>query len=236
MSEQLTSHGAQPDFAWIPERKRLAKLFTGVKQREAVAQGRSPRYFVFPWGVSWINGDEEVSARWGEVGEVWRAVTRHSTNGVHTHTEYVYTLKLADGRSGGFRGRLRRRQARASQAVRLEPVSGVTTPVTIEQLGRLLDEGVTRAKLPQAIDRFNAGQAVSFGPLTVSPSGISADDRALPWSEIQQVRTWQGYVSVRKSGKWLAWKTARVAQIPNYFVFDALVRAILAQRPPSGAH
>ena len=45
-------------------------------------------------------------------------------------------------------------------------------------------------------------------------------------------------VSVKKSGKWLAWKTAQVSQIPNYFVFDALVRAILAQRAQAahGAH
>jgi hypothetical protein len=28
-------------------------------------------------------------------------------------------------------------------------------------------------------------------------------------------------------------ETAQVSQIPNYFIFDALVGAILAQRPPA---
>jgi hypothetical protein len=46
------------------------------------------------------------------------------------------------------------------------------------------------------------------------------------------VRTRREIISVKKSGKWLAWNTAQVSPIPNYFVFDALVRAILAQRPP----
>ena len=47
------------------------------------------------------------------------------------------------------------------------------------------------------------------------------------------MQTRKGMVSVKKSGKWLAWKRAQVSQIPNYFIFDALVRAILAKRPPA---
>jgi hypothetical protein len=29
-------------------------------------------------------------------------------------------------------------------------------------------------------------------------------------------------------------KTVQVSKVPNYFVFDALVGAVLAQRPPAG--
>jgi len=187
--------------------------------------------FVYPWGVRWINGAEEVSAGWDEVTHVWQAIIRHSANGSPTYTDYRYTVRLADGRSREFRGTLPARSARASGAVRLEPTPGTTKPVTIEQLGRLLESGVTRAQLPKAIDRLNAGQAVSFGPLTVSPGGIAAGDQSLPWGEIEEVETRKGMVSVKKSGKWLAWKRAQVSEIPNYFIFDALVRAILAQRP-----
>ena len=205
----------------------------GARKRQDVLTGRSLRFFVFSWGVSWINGADEVSASWEEVTHVWRAITRHSASGSPTYTDYRYTLRLADGRSRAFRGALPARSARASGAVRLEPTPGMTTPVTIEQLGRLLERGVTRVQLPKAIDRFNAGQAVSFGPLTLSPGGIAAGHQSLPWSEIEGVQTRKGVVSVRKSGKWLAWKRALVSEIPNYVVFDALVRASLAQPPPA---
>ena len=93
--------------------------------------------------------------------------------------------------------------------------------------------GPGRPAAPKAVERFNAGQLVSFGPLSVGPSGITAGDQSLPWSEIEDVQTRKGMVSVKKSGKWLAWKRAQVSQIPNYFIFDALVGAILAQRPPA---
>jgi len=233
VTEQEPGLGPSPDFAWIPESKGLAKLFMGARKRQEVLAGRSLRLFFYPWGVRWIDGPEEVSAGWDEVTHVWQAVTRHSANGSPTYTDYRYTLRLADGRSRDFRGTLPARSARASGAVLLAPTPGITTPITIEQLGRLLETGVTRAQLPKAIERFNAGQAVSFGPLSVGPSGIAAGDQLLPWSEIQEVQTRKGMVSVKRSGRWLAWKRVQVSQIPNYFIFDTLVRAILAQRPPA---
>ena len=233
MTKQEPSPGSRPDFAWIPEPKGFAKLFMGARKRQQVLAGRSLRLFVYPWGVRWIDGGEEVSAGWDEVTHVWQAIIRHSANGSPTYTDYRYTLRLADGRSRDFRGTLPARSARATRAVLLAPTPGITTPITIEQLGRLLETGVTRAQLPKAIERFNAGQAVSFGPLSVGPGGIAAGDQLLPWSEIQEVQTRKGMVSVKRSGKWLAWKRAQVSQIPNYFIFDTMVRAILARRPPA---
>jgi hypothetical protein len=234
MGDQGQIAGKQPDFAWIPESKGLAKLFMGPSKRQAAAEGRSLRIFVFGWGIGWIDGDKEIGARWHEITHLWQAVTRHSTNGVATHTDYRYTVRLASGQSRAFSGSLSARAATQSQATRLAYTPGGTTAVTIEQLGRLLTTGVTRAQLPKAIECFNAGRPVSFGPLTVSPAGIALGDKSLSWSEIQGVRTAQGMVSVKKSGKWLAWKTVQVSKIPNYFVFDALVHAILAQQPTAG--
>jgi len=206
----------------------------GARKRQEARTGRSLRVFVFSWGVSWVDGAEEISASWREVTHVWRAITRHYANGSPTYTDYRYTLRLADGWSRSFRGALPARGARASGAVRLRPIPGTTTPVTIEQLGRLLESGVTRAQLPEVIDRFTAGQAIAFGPLALSVSGIAAGSQSLPWSQIEAVQTRKGLVSVRKSGRLLAWKRAQVSQIPNYLVFDALVRANL-RRPPSTA-
>jgi hypothetical protein len=82
-------------------------------------------------------------------------------------------------------------------------------------------------------DRTGTGSRVAFGPLSVGPGGITAGDQSLPWSEIDDVQIRKGMMSVKKAGKWLAWKRAQVSQIPNYFILDALVRAALAQRPPA---
>lgn len=202
----------------------------GAKRRQDIASGRSKRVLVFPWGFQWISGEKELAARWEQVASVTRNVVRHLVYGVHTRTSYYYSFRLADGRSLTIRGVLGSRKARASQAAKLTATPGVTTPVTIEQLGRILEAAVTRVQLPKAIELFSAGQTISFGPLQVSPAGIAAGNQSLTWAEIEAVQTRSGSVIVRKSGKWLMWKSVRVSQIPNYFVFDALVRAILAQQ------
>jgi hypothetical protein len=139
-------------------------------------------------------------------------------------------VQLVGGHTAFIRGRLAASRAAESKAVVPQPTPGVTTAVTIEQLGRMLESGVTRDQFPRAIDSFNAGQPVSFGPLTVDRTGISVAGQLARWSEIQSVRTQNGSVRIRKADKRLAWKSLPVSVIPNYFVFDALVHAIL----PSG--
>lgn len=217
----------QPEFAWIPEFKGL---LVGKTKKEQFAQGRSVRAFVYPWGYGWISGDNEGTARWGDVAAVFRSVVRHSTNGRHTYTSYRFGMRLADGREHSFAGTLRAGLARESEAARLTPVPGVTTPVTIEQLGRLLVSGATSVQLPKAVERLRSGQGVQFGPLNVSPAGIMVKDQLARWEEIQSVRTLSGTVYIKKAGKRLTWKSVPVPKIANYFVFDALVRSILEQR------
>lgn len=222
-----------PDFAWIPEQKGLAKLLMSADKKQAAAQGRSLRFLVYPWGITWINGSHETAGRWEEMTQVWQTISLYLRNGAHERTEYGYKIQLADGRTWTFQGALRGRAAARSEAEQPQRVPGTTVPVTVEQLGRLVTDAVTRIQLPKAIERFNAGQSLSFGPLTVDPAGISAGDQSLAWDEIEDVRTRQGVVTVKKAGKWLSWHKVGVSQIPNYFVFDVLVRAILARRQPA---
>jgi hypothetical protein len=227
---QQPDQSDEPQFAWVPQKTGVAKLFMASKERQAFAEGTSRRMLVYAWGFRWINGDIDVRVRWEELAYVWQGSTRHYTRGAHTNTDYSYKLQLTDGRAWGFSGTLFTREDLKSRKKELKPSPGVTTPVTVEQAGRLLEMGVTRVQLPLAMQRFRAGQAVSFGPLTVSQHGIAAGDQSLPWSEVQEVRTWNGVVSVKKAGKWLSWNKALVSQIANYFVFDAMVRAIIAEK------
>ena len=224
----------QAQFAWSNEPKGLAKLFLGKEKRQDLASGRNLRVSVFSWGFRWVDGDEELSGRWDEVAELRYGAGRNLTYGtIPGPTTYVYWVVLTNGRAFGFSGVLSPRASRASAQVSLRAVPGVTTVVTIEQLGRVFRARVTSVLLPRAISRFNAGQSTSFGPLTVGPAGITAGDESVTWAEVQDVQTRNGFVNVKKAGQWRAWNRVLVAQIPNYFVFDALVRAVVAQRSAS---
>jgi hypothetical protein len=237
MTRGQPSYDEQPQFSWISEWSRSARL--ALKRKDRPAPGQSLQMFVFRWGFRWISGDDTVSARWEDVADfVYSAVTMVK-NGRRTETGYYYKLTLTNGWSARLPGHLRVEAARESQAVSLVAVPGVTTPVTIEQLGRLMMAEITRIQLPRATAAYNAGQPVTFGPVTVSQHGIAVGNKSLPWNEIQEVETSSGSVSVKKVGqRLLAWKVLPVNRIPNYFVFDALVRTILAGRvaagPPTG--
>jgi hypothetical protein len=224
----------QTQFTWSTEPKGLAKLFVGKGKRQDIESGRNLRVSVFSWGFRWVNADKELSGRWDEVAELRQGASRTLAYGtIPGPTTYQYWVVLADGRACTFIGVLGVAASRASAQVSLRVTPGVTTAVTIEQLGRIFRARVTSVLLPKAISRFNAGQSISFGPLTVGPAGITAGDESVTWAEVQDVQTRSGFVNVKKAGQWRAWSKVVVAQIPNYFVFNALVRAVLAQRVAS---
>jgi hypothetical protein len=224
--------GEQAQFEWIPQWKGLGKVFFGLgsKTRKALADGVKIGVLVFVWGIRVTDQEGEASIRWEEITELRKEVTQHNIHSTY-QMHYIYRLRLAGGQSKVFGGMLGERLDRPSRATRLAVTPGATTPVTIEQIGRLLDAGVARVQLPVAFHRFEAGQTVSFGPLIVSEKGIATGDKMLPWNEIKEVKARRGMVNVNKVGKRLPWTSAAVSKIPNYSVFDALVRTILAPRP-----
>jgi hypothetical protein len=109
-------------------------------------------------------------------------------------------------------------------------VPGVTTAINVGQLGRIFTTRVAEILLPKAISQFNAGQSITFGPFTVGPTGIAESDDSVAWDEVENVQTQSGFVSVTKAGRRRAWKEVPQPQVPNDFVFEALVRTILTQR------
>jgi hypothetical protein len=220
-------------------RARAQKLFPTAVQRQA---DKYARCSVFPWGIRWVDGDEHVNARWEDItltGVDGLSNPVHTSYGDYNYFySYEYRVLLADGRSTTFQGMLNMIRANTSAAVELKPVLGTTTIVTIEQLGRLLKMGVSQVQFPKAIGLYNAGQAVSFGKLTVSQRGIAMGNQMVPWSDVKREKgsTWAN-VTVQKEGRSVrAWERVSLSSnIPNYFVFDELVQAILQARQP-GPH
>jgi len=86
---------------------------------------------------------------------------------------------------------------------------------------------VTRVRLPEAIAAFKAGSTVTFGPLSVSMQGVSNSKELITWDQIKEFRVNNGTVIVKKEGKWLSWSSIQAANIPNFFIFLAMVNAIM---------
>jgi hypothetical protein len=215
----------RPEFDWIDQYVAFGKL------RRDIERGRSLRVLVYSWGLIRIDGDDEDRVAWEEIDGLYQKITKVIRNGQHTVSYYTYTLRLGDGRSVQLASTMDADYERRSRVAPLrEAVAGQTTHLSFEQLGRQIKAEVARVRLPEIAACLQAGEAVSFGPLRVTPAGLFKGRHVLRWDEIEDVRVSDGIVSFKKKGQWLAWKKVAVEKIPNYFLFDPIVRAILAQR------
>lgn len=224
----------QAQFIWSKKPKGLAKLFMKKADRRKLQSGRHLHFLVYSWGFRRIDGDKELSGRWEEVAALSQFVMKFTLNGAHTRTDCAYWGRLADGRPFGFSGSLWPAQARDLAQAGPPAVTGATTPVNVGQLGRIFTARVGDALLPGAISRFDAGQTATFGPFTVGPAGIAKDGESAAWDEIENVRTHDGFVRVKKTGTRRAWQEVPQPQVPNDFVFEALARTVLARRTGDG--
>lgn len=163
--------------------------------------------YVFNQGFVFSKGGQPDILRWAEIRAMWQQVTRHYTNGIYTGTTHKYTVERADGHRVVLNDRIKK----------------------VEELGNVLSQQITNTMWPHMLAAYNAGNVISFGPLSVSQQGLSNGRELLPWTSIKEVGVQRGYVSVRKEGKWFNWSTVAVANIPNFFVFLALTRYVLGR-------
>ncbi|MBN1180029.1 MAG: hypothetical protein JXD18_12525 [Anaerolineae bacterium] len=166
---------------------------------------RGTRALVFQDGVAYTHGKTTVF-RWDDVTAVWQNVTRHYRNGVYTGTTHVYTVQTGDGKKVAFNDVLD----------------------NIEGLGLKIQQECTNRLLPLALQAYDRGETLTFGKLGVSKAGMSKGDKdLLPWDEIKGVSLDKGIISIKKEGKWLRWSSVTVPQIPNIFVFTAIVDRVV---------
>ncbi|HKF37334.1 MAG TPA: DUF6585 family protein [Ktedonobacteraceae bacterium] len=168
---------------------------------------RSWHVYVGSEGFAFSRGSELDAFRWDQIECMWQRVTRRYMNGIYTGTDHKYTVRGLDGRQVVLNDRI----------------------TNVERLGNVISGMVTRVKLPEAIAAFKAGSTVTFGPLSVSMQGVSNSKELITWDQIKEFKVNNGMVIVKKEGKWLSWSSVQVANIPNFFVFLALVNAIMKQ-------
>jgi len=166
---------------------------------------RSWRAYTCTEGFVIVRGSRVDAFRWDQIGAMWYAVTRYSSYGVYRRTIHKYTIRRKDGVKVMLDDRF----------------------ADVETLGNTISRELTRCLLPQVINAYNAGSTITFGPFSVSLQGVSNGRELLPWNQIKVLRLNRGFVMVRKEGKWLTWSAVRVADVPNIFVFMALVDYVL---------
>ncbi|HEU5227713.1 MAG TPA: DUF6585 family protein [Ktedonobacteraceae bacterium] len=156
-------------------------------------------------GFAFTRGNAIEAFRWDQIEAMWQSVTKHYTNGVYTGTTHIYTVRSRDGRKVVLNDKF----------------------ANVEQLGNTISQQITNYLLPQVVSAYNAGNTITFGPLSISKQGVSNSKELLPWSQIKEMGVNRGVVTVKKEGKWLSWSSVMVAKVPNIFVFMALVNYVL---------
>ncbi len=140
--------------------------------------------------------------RWEQVTALSAAVTRHFPGGDQTGTSRTYTLRDLRGGTLLLTDQLK----------------------DVEGLARAIEEAVFPHLYDQCASRYNRGEEVSFGAVTVSKSGITLGRKEIPWTEVGQVSIEHGTLRVaRKSGGWFSGAGAAAAQIPNLRVLLSMI-------------
>lgn len=164
--------------------------------------------YVYENGFVFKKGNQAAQPfRWDQIEAAWHSVTRHYRNGIYTGTTHRYRVRRSDGYEVVLNDRFHK----------------------VEELGDLVHNTVTRTKIPQVFAAYNAGQTITFGPLSVSAQGIGNGKSVLPWAEVKDISIQSGYIAVSKAGKWLRWSSQPVSAVPNPFLFIALVRRVLGR-------
>jgi hypothetical protein len=157
---------------------------------------------VFDRGLAVARGEDVRQIPWEDISAVWQAVTKHYTNGIYTGTTHLYTIRLTDDTKYKFDDKYK----------------------DIEPLGTAIQSNVTNTLYPKYVAALKAGSRLEFGPLALDSNKLYSGKKELAWGEVKSVRIQSGFVSVKKEKGWFRWAGATVPQIPNFFVFFALLK------------
>ncbi|WP_327144480.1 DUF6585 family protein [Nocardia sp. NBC_01327] len=78
---------------------------------------------------------------------------------------------------------------------------------------------VREAQLPGALAAVEAGQTLTFGWITLNRNEVTARGKTVPWSDVQEIRNHNGFISIHVAGQRHSLIRAATNGIPNVFVF-----------------
>jgi hypothetical protein len=97
----------------------------------------------------------------------------------------------------------------------------------IRRLGRMIAHEVAHRQLPGVAERYEKGEEIAFGLFSIDQVGIRKGKERIPWQQVSEFDIKRGYVVIEKDGERRPWSFVPVSNIPNFFVFTALVHHAL---------
>ncbi|MFH1524290.1 MAG: DUF6585 family protein [Chloroflexota bacterium] len=146
------------------------------------------------------------SWRWEDVASLTSAVTRHYSSGIYTGTSHVYTLY--------------------NQRNKRIILSNIY--VKVEELAGAIEECIYPLLYGRAVDQYNTGKILVFGPVAVSKAGIQIGKKTYPWRAVKEVSIYQGTLKVaKKGGGWFSGANTAAASIPNLRVLLTIIYQVV---------
>jgi hypothetical protein len=93
----------------------------------------------------------------------------------------------------------------------------------VEELGMTLEEKLNQRLVPRAMEAFERGLPLTFGPLSVSKEHIEHGDKMLTWRDVERVRVYNGKLQIYTEGREQLWAAFPVHQIPNLAILLLLI-------------
>jgi hypothetical protein len=145
--------------------------------------------------------------KWDLVQDVTANIVRNYTNGVYVGTTHTYTLVNTRGEKLVINDSLK----------------------DVENFYTHLQNNSLQLRYQRLADRYNLGQEVVFGPVSISKqNGLRINKKAYPWDTIEQVTIDKGMLSVKKKdGGWFSGATATSGTIPNLHVLLSIIDQVI---------
>lgn len=180
----------------------LALLGYGITRIRAAGRNRRARVYHCTEGLLRIQGSVVEAIRWEQVRAVQKIFT--SMWGISSLNRYM--LYQPD----------------------FKPLVLDKTFDGFKMLGAEIEREVTRHLLPGAIAAYETGHVVSFGPISVTLSGLSvqAGRKILPWEDLGEIYEDNGFITIKKRGALLTWEKLSISQMLNLCVFLPLIQHI----------
>ncbi len=143
---------------------------------------------------------------WTDIQSIQTQVTRHYYNGIYTGTTHVYTLLN-------------------NQNVKLK-INDVFQKV--EELAEAIEQNIYVRLHNAAIDAYNGGGRLTFGPIGVDKAGLHIGKKDFAWNNIKQVSLGRGFLQVSPQGGGL-FKSASIqaSAIPNLRVLLSIIDQVV---------
>ncbi|MBN1438656.1 MAG: hypothetical protein JW929_04525 [Anaerolineales bacterium] len=157
---------------------------------------------VFDRGFAVSRWEDVRPVPWEDVTAVWQATAKHSVRGVPTGIKHKYTVQLVDDTKYVWDDKYQ----------------------DVETLGRVVQSKVSNLLYPKYSAALKAGSRLEFGPLALDYNKLYSRGKELPWDDVKSVKIQGGFLQIKKDNEWLRWASAGVPQIPNFFIFYALLK------------